>query len=512
MSEKKDVSDPSTTSLAYDVMFPRIQKVNTVLSGTQAMKNAERLYLPQHDEESTAAYLERLSRNVLFNVSSLTLDSWVGRPFSDPVVLNDDIPESTMDIVENIDLLGNNLNVFSRNWFKDGMAKALSHVLIDMPRPRDTEAEEGRQRTLEDDRVEGLRPYWIHIKHEDLIFAHAEIIDGTEVLTEVRILEEKVNQVGFSEEVILGIRRLFLVEQPQDDGSKIIRLAVEMWELQSPGKGKRKPKWVVVDGWVTDIDFIPLVTFYADRENFMIGKPPLEDLVDLNIAWWQSNSDQRAILTVARFPMLALSGGTDDNNKLRVGPHEWLYVPDAQGKFYYVEHSGKAIEAGRKDLQDLEMQMSEYGAEFLKKRPGNLTATARALDSAEATSPLQDATIRFIDAMNTALDYTQLWLGQPIGSGGTVMISTDFGPEDADATDMNTLRETRKMRDISRRTYLGELQRRGLLGDEFNFDIESQLLEDEMMLMEGGGLGDIEDEETPEEKLEREQKEAEGEE
>ena len=148
---------------------------------------------------------------------------------------------------------------------------------------------------------------------------------------------------------------------------------------------------------------------------------------------------------------------------------------------------------GRQDLLDLEKQMSEYGEQFLKQQPGNPTATGRALDSAEATSPLQDATQRFVDAMQTALNFTAILLGADSGQGGTVQISTDFGPENADANDMNTLRETRKMRDLSRQTYLEELQRRGLLDDEFDFEEEERRLEGEMMLLNAGGLGDIDE-------------------
>jgi len=242
----------------------------------------------------------------------------------------------------------------------------------------------------------------------------------------------------------------------------------------------------MVDTYDSSLPVIPLVTFYADRQDFMVGKSPVEDLADLNIAHWQSTSDQRACVTVARFPLLALSGGTDDNQELVIGPNRWLWCPDAQGRYYYVEHGGAALEAGRMDLADLERQMSEYGAEFLKKRPDRETATARALDSAEATSPLQDMVMRFADALTTALHYTAQWLN--LEGGGKALLSTDFGPEEITPQELDILKETRKNRDISRKAFLTELKRRALLADEYDIDADAQLLEQEAMDMFGGPL------------------------
>lgn len=180
----------------------------------------------------------------------------------------------------------------------------------------------------------------------------------------------------------------------------------------------------------------------------MLSKSPLLDLAYLNIEHWQSKSDQRAILTVTRFPILALSGGTDDEGELTVGPNNWLFTPDSQGKFYYVEHTGAATEAGRNDLIDLENHMSHYGAQFLRKRPGNETATAKAIDSAEATCPLQDVTRQFIEAVNLALFYTAKWLR--LEDGGQIDINMEFGVDAGSEGDIKLLTEMRKNRDISR--------------------------------------------------------------
>ncbi|MCP4900889.1 MAG: DUF4055 domain-containing protein [bacterium] len=487
----KDPKSPATTMAQYDAMLPAWSKIQTVLDGTAAMRDAGDLYLPQHDKESDTAYRERLERCTLLNMTKLTLDSWVGRPFSEPVDLKDDVPIEIEALSKNIDTLGNNVEVFARNWFKEGVAKAYSHVLVDMPRTE--ERADGRPRSLEDDRLDGVRPYWVHITPEHLFFAEAAIISGREVLAEIRFYEDYSQRDGFAIVTDQQIKRLYL----NDEGT----VSVEIWRYTAKTKRSKKKVWNIADTWVMDIDVIPLVTFYSDRDSFMFGKSALEDLADINIAHWQSTSDQRAVLTVARFPILAVSGGTDDSNKLVIGPKKWLYCPDPKGKFYYVEHSGAAIQAGLDDLHELSRQMGEYGSEWMKKRPNRETATARVMDTIEATSALQDVTLRFQDALWNAIALTAKWLGLP--AGGTVEIFSDFAAPPAGGETLRVLIEARKNKDLSREAFLNELVRAGILDATFDIAADGAKLENELLDMfpmpiEGDGdeeeEGDGEDE------------------
>lgn len=491
---KKDPESPDTTSYAYDDMEPSWCKIQTVLDGTEAMRASERTYLPQHTEESDTAYRERLERATLLNLTKLTLNSWVGRPFSEPIKFSEDMSEEMKTFLEDVDQTGTDVQVFARNWFADGIAKALSHVLVDFPRV----SEEDRPQTLADDGK--LKPYWTHIRPEQLIFADVEVVNGQEVLREIRFREDLVEREGFAEKVVPQIRRMYI----DTEGSEP-RGYVEIYQIDEKSRKRKKP-WIMVDSYPYSLSVIPLVTFYSDRDGFMHGVPPLEDLVDLNIAHWQSTSDQRAILTVARFPILALSGGVDEDQKLTIGPHKWLFAPDPHAKFYYVEHDGAAIDSGRQDLQDLESQMAEYGAEFLKKRPGGVTATARALDSAEATSPLQDITLRFKHSLDLVLYYTGLWLGneQAVGS---VELETDFGPEEVNQAELSAIQFARTNRDISRVTFLEELKRRGALSEEYDIEADEEQLEKESMSLGiGGGLpGEDVPEDNPEEEAPEEE-------
>ncbi len=457
---------PDTPSAAYNKMAPIWHKVQTVLDGTEAMRGAKEKYLPRYEKEAPRHYMTRRKAAVLHNVTDLTLSSWVGRPFSDPVQPDDKtVPTQMEEYLEDIDRLGNNITVFSRKWFREGVAKALAHVLVEMPSPP-PENPDGTFRTKADDIADGIRPYWTFILPENLIYASATMVQSREVLTQIRIRENAVVQDGWGEKVIQRIRVI-----RNDDAMG--HVSFEVWEYREDDK-----KWFQsTPPTPMDIDVIPLVTFYADRSGLMQGKPPLEDLSDLNIAHWQSSSDQRSILSVARFPILGATGISEEEANLLLAPRILVFSRNEGARFFYIEHGGKAINAGRQDLLDLEEQMAEYGADFLRKRPGDTTATARALDSAEATSPLQDVTIRFNDALQQAMDLTAKYLG--VETVGTVSVATDFGPEEIVNGDLEALRDARKGRDISRERYLQELRRRGVLSEEFDAKENEKELESE---------------------------------
>jgi len=452
---KKQEATVETTSLAYQMMENRWWKMATLLGGTGAMREARENMAPKHEHETQINYDDRILSNVLFNMTDLTLRTWVGRPFGSKITYTEDFAPHLIPLMDDIDLNGNNIDVFARHWFREGVAKAFSHVLVEFPR-----VELGMVRTIADDEKMNIRPYLVHIQPEQLIFALADRVNGKEVLTHIRIQEDVVSLNGWEEIIVTQIRvlELDMVNIGTDNAPNFVqKVRVDIYQKNE------KDVWVVTETWWMDIDFIPLVTFYSDRQGFMLGRSPLDDLADLNIRHWQSMSDQISILTVARFPMLACSGGDDEEGHLVIGPKEWLYTPDPQAKFYYVEHKGAAIEAGSKDLADLEKRMQSYGAEFTKDRPDRESASARNLDTTEATSPLQDVTYRFNDAMNYALWMMSVWMNKR--HSGKAAVPTEFtSPQ---AVELQTLYNTWQEGGLTTKDYLKELQRRGVLSEEF---------------------------------------------
>lgn len=460
-----------TPSAEYEKMEPRWALIDTLLGGTEAMRAAGRTYLPQYDAESNHAYSVRLARTVLLNRTESTLEDLSARPFEQELTLGEDVPTEIEALAENIDRCGTNLHAFSQRWFRDGWRAGLSYLLVDYTAPGDLP--EGQVRTRADDLREGRRPFWQLVRAENVIAAYTEVdAEGMEAYVHVRILETSVERDGWTERVVERVRVL-------EPGTYAV------WEPKDPSK--KDSEWHVVEEGVTGIGFVPLVPFFAGvREGTMSCKPPLTDLADLNVAHWQSSSDQRNVLTVARFPILAGSGvsGSDD---IKIGPNQYLSTESADGKWYYVEHTGAAIEAGAADLKDLEEKMGEYGAQYLREQPGDQSATARALNSAEGASYLKSTGLQFKDCLELGLLYTARYLSGDAETGGSVVLALD-GPETVgEAGDNDALLKMRAQRDISRVALLAEMKARGVLSEDFDPDEDAERLKDEG----DQGMGDM---------------------
>lgn len=456
-TQKPSVATPSS---AYLRMLPRWKMIDALLGGTEAMREAGESYLPRYEAESAKNYQVRLARATLFNMTEQTLNTLSGKPFETQIVLGEDVPEPVVALMEDVDQQGNNLQSFCRAWFREAWAKGFSHALIEhaTPEPR----EDGTPRTLADDRADGLRPYWVNISPEAIIAAYSQFLHGKEMLTHVRIMETCVERRDWEEVTVTRVRVL-------EPGK---------WELWAPREsGKDDGEWIIEAEGTTGLSYIPLVTFYTSkRTGLMECKPPLTDLAHLNVAHWQSGSDQRNVLTVSRFPILA-GAGVPADYEIKVGPNNFLTTEAAEGKWYYVEHTGAAITAGQTDLESLENQMATYGAEYLRKKSGTETATGRALDSAEAVSYLGATVMDFQDAVELALQYTADWLG--LEEGGSVVLNHDLGLTEGDAAELDALLKMRAQRDISRKALLSAMRDRKVLPDDFDLDADAQALEDE---------------------------------
>ena len=472
--ELRPEDNPATPCDEYVAIKDKWNRVIAVLGGTDAMRTAAKKYLPQHEAEEDHEYKDRLRTATLYNVTELTLNGLVGRPFSEPVKWLDESDETLVEYTEDIDLEGSNADVFFRHWFRDGVAKLISHVLVDMPASDIDPAD----RTRADDDRENMRPYAVHIPPENLFFWNVEVEDGREFLTEIRWMEMQTERVGFAKRAWPIIKQMELMED-EESGNRFVRLQVYEVNKEKYFKN-REEEWIPtpVAGLTREvrIDEIPLVTYKAEQGD----KPPLLDLVDANIKHWQMLSNYDAAVIVAMFPMIAGSGIKEENFSVVAGPKVSLIADSDSAKFYYLENEGKALAAGAAAIEKQEERMQQYGATFLTKRPGGATATARALDSAESSTPLQDMTIRFIDSASRMMGLFAKFEGNdPANTFATPILPTDFGPEEWLEGDMKQLMELRKNGDLSRTQIIEEARNRGMLRDEFDLTKNENELQQE---------------------------------
>lgn len=452
----------SDVGAAWSAMRPKWSLTESLMGGTEALRAAGVRYLPRYPEEDEENYRARLHRSVLTNFFKKSLRMLSAKPFMKPLGVRDLNPDLN-PLLADADKEGNSLHIFAHRGFRAGLGKGLAHILVDYPRDA--------PRTLAAQRAARIGPYFRLIAPENLIAAYSDIIDGEEQYTHARIWMQSTQRASSFGEVTV---EEILVLEPGVN---------QLWRLVDA----EREKWQMIDEWETGIDFVPLVTYYSDRIGFLEADPPLLDVAFLNIAHWQSASDQCNVLTVARFPILGASGVTSINQSdspypttHRIGPHQVLTANDPQSRFYYVEHSGAAIAAGEKDLDRLMDSMSELSMDLvLRGQSGRITATAHAIDKAEADTALSQMAVDYEEALNQALRYAAAWRDGSdarFESAGSVQLASDFGLSLRDVQEVRDLMDARTSGFITHDSLLRELKRRAVLSDDFDVALELQAL------------------------------------
>ena len=431
-----------------------------LLGGTASMRKASAAFLPKWPNEEPAGYESRLKTATLFPAFTRTLGVMTGKPFSKQLTLGSDTPAKIKEWADDIDQQGNNLHTFAANVMNEALGFGFCGVLVDHLKIGPD------VRTVADEQIIGARPYFVFIRHAQILGWKAQRYNGGIVLTQLRLAETAEEDDGeFGTRLVERVR----VHRP---GS---------WELfEKNAKGE----YTLIDGATTTLDAIPFVPFYGRKNAFMCGSSPLLDLAYLNVKHWQSQSDQDTILHVARVPILAVIGVEEGSSfSLTVGASSAVRLP-VSGDMKFVEHSGAAIAAGETALASLEAQMLQTGAELLILKPGRVTATQSNNDAEASKSELQRIVEGIEDALDQALQFMADWVGE--AQGGHVTLFKDFGAGSLTDASAQIIIALQQGGIITKATALREQQRRGMLSADI-------IPEDELAEVESEGpaLGDM---------------------
>jgi hypothetical protein len=458
-SDRSTVADPSN---AWEEMEDDREICRALMGGTRRMREAGTKFLPREPGEDNDEYNARLERSFLFNGFKKTIKSLVGVAFNKPMEITTDHNVIMEDWRYNIDRKGRTLEEFSQQVLRNVLSEGVCYVWVDYP-----ETAEGV--SAAEERALDIRPYFVLIPAESVIYWDWQNWGPELVLAEIRIKEiELIPDGQYHKRAIDIIRQVLLVTNP-DTGERQVE-----WIKYAKNE---KDAWTVYDQGVIRIDKIPIVAAYGEQTGLFTADPPLMDLAWLNLEHWQSSSDQRNVLHIARVPFLfgrqldpeeagSEAGGADISISIR----RMITARGEQADIRWVEHSGASIAAGREDLKDKEQQMASLGIRYLMGQlPGDPTATQRVLDKVEHDSEMRTVTRNVMSALSEAFWLMGLYMDEEI----VVELSLDASFEIiiASAQDVPTLLALASYLDAPPDFVLEELKRWGFLSP--NLDVEA---------------------------------------
>lgn len=424
--------------------------IDPLMGGTQAMRKAGKKLLPQQPREDDEDYKYRLETATLFPAYQRTCTVMSGKPFSKQMTINEDVPAKVKTLLPDIDGQGRSIHAFASQLFAEALSHGFGGVLVDFP------AEGGK------------RPYWTHYAHDSILGWRLDTSEGVARLTQLRLHEAAEVEDG-------------------DYGVKLVQrvrvLTPGNWALYEQGTDA----WALVDEGVTSLGYIPFVPYYGRRVAFMEGAPPLVDLAHQNVKHWQQQSDQDDSVRFARKRLLVFTGVNDGElASPSAGAAYALRFENADAKAEVIQGSAESVTVGRSELEALEDQMIQTGAELLVKQPGQRTATEASNDAEANKSTLQSTVEDFEDAMDRCLQITADWL--KAGNGGTVSLFKDFGAATLTDASAQLVLSLQGAGMLTKETTIVEMQRRGVVGPDVDPEVEIEKVQ-----AEGPTLGNMQE-------------------
>ena len=450
-----DVNDPCN---AWLNMEPHWILIENLGGGTYEMRSKHRRYLPQEPREIDESYDNRLARSVCPPYYQRLERMLAGMLTRKPVRLNE-VSDTIREQLFDVDLPGNDLNVWTYETARKMIRYGHVGVLVDAPAEANG------------------RPYWVTYTPREILGWRTEFIDGVQKFTQLRLLEKVI--------------------EPDGDYGEV---QVEQVRVLTPGafeihRKNDKGDFAIHDEGITTLNEIPFSVAYANRVNLMESRPPMEDIAELNLKAYQTQSDLDNQLHISAVPMLAFYGFPQTAEEVSAGPGEAIAFP-SDGRAEYIESKGTSYNAQFQRLEQIEGQINELGlAAVLGQKLSAETAEAKRIDRSQGDSTMQVVAQQTQDMIDNCLIFHAKYLAD--NGSGSCFVNRDFLASRLNPQEIGSLLQLFTSGTITQETLLRQLHEGEVLGDEFD-------IEEELEATQTAGLIEMEqpEEEEPEEEEE----------
>lgn len=469
-------------SIDYRYMIDKWILLEDVSKGSIAIDAKKTTYLKQYVAESDEAFKRRQETSFFENYFVRAVRDISSLPFSAPIKAPEKQSAELEKFLDDVDDYGSSLTEFAQSIFENSLTFGVCGVLVDHPKvpQTDTLSEDARR-----------KPKFVLFEPKNILGIFTEEFLGEKIITRLWLktqnyvvsdasagqVDERLEET--ITEFILG--RLTTTEEGITFyDTNVDAVTVNEYSINSSGEA------VLVGFSELNLKRIPFRTFTISNtisELSLRVEPVLYDLAISNLSYYNKRSDHNNILKVSRFPMLTVSGlatETELNNVSKIGPNKVLYTKNPDGKFYWLEHSGKTIEVGMKDSQELKDDMLKYAPEFQNRVSVHPTATQIQSEDKKAGSYIRSLTIRLDTLLKTLVNMALEYRGEQLAEDDQFEIYKDFTISDVKLNKVKFLLELSNAKKISDKTFLNLLKKYEIFNEKFDVDQELKDIEDQL--------------------------------
>lgn len=383
-----------------------------MLKGSDAVKRNANTYLPMlpgHREEPDS-YSEYVTNALFMNGSDLTLSAYIGAVFrKDPTI---DVPARIKPRLDNINGAGDSIHTFCKRVMRHVLSFGRYGLLVEAAAPSD----DGSSNVVDFRDPAANLPWIAGYEARDIRCWRTRTVAGKPVLDQL-ILHEHVEVLEDDDEFGFKLASQYRVLDLDDAGLYRVRLFREInntheivASYEPRPRGKR-------------IDHIPFVFINPTDLRPSVSKPPLLDLVDVNLSHFKSSAEIEQARSRIAWPLPVVISDADAM-PLKFGGNWALWLPPgSDAKF--LEFSGSGLTDLKAAMDEKAGYMATLGARLLQepKRAAEAAETHYLRASSE-NSTLASCANTASDGLKQALTYMAEW----VAAAGEVKVelNTDF--------------------------------------------------------------------------------------
>lgn len=457
----------NTTHAAAGAMQEKWRRCRDAVAGQDAVHKAGVSYLPKLEGQNDPEYGAYKARALYYNASGRTLEGLIGLIFRKPPMVK--LPDALADLAQDVDTAGTPLETLCRKAVGELLQVGRFGLLADY-------SDQGVARTQAEERERGARPYLVLYSAESVINWRRSKINGRwqYVLVVIQVDIEKPKDVYAAETVtqwhVHALR----------DGV----YTVETFERKKEAQAGSADEFILVGTALPRLGGQPMreIPFLICGPNGIsdeVAKPPMLDLVDVNLSHYRTSADYEHGLHFTGLPTPYVTGHTfNEGEVFALGAAVVKGISNPNAKLAFLEFEGKGLENLSGRLEEKADMMVALGARMLatQKRQVEAAETA-AIHRAGENSVLA----ALAHAAGRAIAQGLTWCAERIAVAGEIRVelNSDFLPAGLSAQELTSLVSAWQAGAISHETLYDNLKRGEIAQQDVDFEEEKDRIEAE---------------------------------
>ena len=355
--------------------------MQAVTSGTEYLHENAEVYLPREPRENKTKtsqnieydpWIARVNLSILAPFTKRLIANAAGMVLRRRIKLEGGDPYWEDEFRKNVDGDDTSLDQFAKKRLEVALTYGMSSIIVDAER---REAESGA------DQIDPLRPYFVPVDPWQYLGSRRASDDPGASLTMFRYQEERKTANGKYGEEYVPIARV---------------IKPGAYEVFQADKQDR------IEFGELLLNYVPLVSIYAEKEGYLCATPPLSDVAHLNIAHYRRLADLLHSLHIAAIGLLVLENYDGEEG---VTGLNYAIKMNTGDKAYWVQCDAGSFVAQSELLDRLENEISHLGVtKLLGQKFVAESADAKRIDHQQANCVLAVAAMELETGLNKAFE------------------------------------------------------------------------------------------------------------